>query len=177
MKKIFKRKKALLSLLLGSILLVACGIYWPVGISPRGMGPVTYRNYTTNGERIYFTATNDRGEYIQYTGGPAYGGMMNDRLACASCHGEDGRGGQHVMHMDVMDAPEIRIAALSAESDEHQGDAHEDDHGEEYDLEAFRRAVVLGQHPDGDSLNRDMPRWQMSDDDLADLFEFLNALP
>ena len=39
---------------------------------------------------------------------------MGSNFACVSCHGEDGRGGQHVMHMDVMDAPDIRIAALSA---------------------------------------------------------------
>lgn len=81
------------------------------------------------------------------------------------------------MHMDVMDAPDIRIAALSAESDEHQGDAHEDEHGEDYDLEAFRRAVVLGQHPNGNSLSRDMPRWVINNTDISDLFEYLKLLP
>jgi len=173
MKKIHKRKKTLLFLLLGSILLVACGIYWPVGMSPRGMGPVTYRNYTTNGERIYFTATNDRGEYISYTGGPAYGGMMGGRLACVSCHGEDGRGGLHWMHMQQMDAPDIRYSALLNDHDEGEEEMPMDD----YDLDTFRNAVVLGQHPDGDSLSYDMPRWKMSDADLADLLDFLKTLP
>ena len=46
----------------------------------------------------------------------------------------------------------------------------------EYNLEAFKNAVVNGQHPDGDSLGTDMPRWKMSDDDLADLFAFLQSL-
>lgn len=170
------KQKSFILISLGGFLLLACGIYWPVSMSPHGMEPVSYREYTTNGERIYFTTMNDQGEYILYTDGPAFGGMMGGALACVSCHGEDGRGGQHVMHMEVMNAPDIRIAALSAESGEHQEGEHEDDHGEEYDLEAFRRAVILGQHPDGNSLDRDMPRWKLSDKDLEDLFEYLITL-
>jgi len=75
------------------------------------------------------------------------------------------------MHMTVMDAPDIRIAALMDESEEHGSDI------DEYNLDTFRMAVVDGQHPDGDPLNADMPRWQMSDTDLADLFAFLQSLP
>jgi hypothetical protein len=75
------------------------------------------------------------------------------------------------MHMTVMDAPDIRIQALMSESEEHGGD-----HGE-YDLDVFRKAVVDGQHPDGEALKQDMPRWQISDADLADLFAFLQSLP
>lgn len=173
------KPKALALIILGSFFLIACGFLFPLGNSPHGMDPgFGYRwgKFDSNGEQIYFTATNDSGEYIQYTGGPSFGDMMGGNLACVSCHDEDGRGGQHVMHMDVMDAPDIRIAALSAESDEHQEGEHEDEHGGEYDLEAFRQAVVLGQHPNGDPLNRDMPRWQLSDEDLDDLFEYLKTL-
>ena len=79
------------------------------------------------------------------------------------------------MHMDVMDAPDIRYTALSSEGEEH-GDEHGDNHGE-YDLDSFRLAVIGGVHPDGEALSRDMPRWRMSDQDLADLFEFLKTLP
>jgi hypothetical protein len=148
------------------------------------MGP-DFGNWRTefesNGEQIYFTATNERGEYIQYSGGSGFGGMMGGSLSCVSCHGADGKGGQHTMHMQWMDAPDIRLAALSAEESEHQEDeledAHEHSHSEEYDLEMFRQAVILGQHPNGDFLSREMPRWQMSDDDLADVFEFIKTLP
>jgi hypothetical protein len=174
------KPKALTLIVLGSIFLIACGFFFPFGRSPHGMNPgfgYQFSNFNSNGEQIYFTATNDHGEYIQYTGGPPFGGMMGGALACVSCHGEDGRGGQHVMHMDVMDAPDIRFEALSAEEGEHQTDEHEDAHGEEYDLETFRKVVVLGQHPDGDALSRDMPRWDMSEDDLVDLFEYIQTLP
>ena len=80
------------------------------------------------------------------------------------------------MHMQVMDAPDIRWSALAAE-DEHKA---EDEHGEAhagFDLETFGLAVVEGQHADGQSLNGDMPRWNLSDDDLADLMEYLKSLP
>lgn len=83
------------------------------------------------------------------------------------------------MHMVVMDAPDIRYVALSSEADEHDGehngDEHDDAHGE-YDLEAFRRAVVEGRHPNGDPLSREMPRWQLDDEDLSDLFDYLRSL-
>lgn len=140
----------------------------------------TNRDYTSNGEKIYFTAINDRDQRIRYSGGPNFGGMMmgmSGNLACTSCHGSDGRGGIHTMHMDVMDAPDIRYSALAGEEGEHGGDGdHEDEHSG-YDLDAFRLAVVEGTHPDGEPLSRDMPRWRMNDQDLADLFEFLNSIP
>jgi len=170
------KPKPLLLILLGGFLVLACGVYWPVGIFPRDRGPLPNgwgNAYASNGERIYFIGTNDKGEYIPYSGGPRFGGMMGGRLACVSCHGVDGRGVPHMMHMQWMDAPDIRYIALANEAEEHGSDAH----SEEYDLETFRKAVVLGQHPDGDLLSRDMPRWQLSDDDLADLFEYLKSLP
>lgn len=82
------------------------------------------------------------------------------------------------MHMSIMDAPDIRYSALN-------GGNGDDDHGEDgehvqehayYDFEAFRKAVKLGQHPNGTPFNSDMPRWQMSDDDLADLFVYIVTL-
>jgi len=132
-----------------------------------------------NGARIYFTAVSDRGTPISYTGGPDLGaGMMGGAmmsgagqwLTCASCHGPQGRGGVHVMHMRAMYAPDIRYAALAAMR-ELRGRARP------YDVDDFRKTVESGRHPDGEELNADMPRWQMSDADLSDLFAFLKSLP
>ena len=134
-------------------------------------------SFDSNGERIYFTATSDSGDDIYYDGGPGTGGMMmGGRLSCASCHGTDARGGRHRMHMDVMDAPNIRWVALAAEGD------HDDDHGDEadehdegYDIDAFRAAVIDGVHPDGEPLDDDMPRWKLTEDDLQDLVDYLQT--
>lgn len=131
----------------------------------------------SNGERIYFTGIDSQGRRIRYSGGPPYGGMMMGAyLACVDCHAPDGRGGLHPMHMQVMEAPDIRYAALSNEAGEHADEGHEGEHGD-YTLEDFRLAVVEGKHPNGEPLSADMPRWQISDQDLADLFEFLKSLP
>ena len=98
--------------------------------------------------------------------------ILSDR--CFACHGPDARGGLHVMHMQTMDAPDIRWSALAAHKEGEE--AHEDEHGE-YGLEAFRLAVVEGRHPDGEPLDDDMPRWRIDDQGLADLAEYLQSLP
>lgn len=139
----------------------------------------------SNGERIYFTSTNSRGQRITYTGGPAFGGMMGGQLACGSCHGQNARGGVHMMMMQLMEASDIRWIALAGEMEgeqkegNEQGDNHTDDHAEihaGYDLESFGLAVVEGKHPSGERLSRDMPRWNLSEEDLSDLAEFLKSI-
>ena len=120
--------------------------------------------FRSNGERLYFTATSERGKAITYTSGPASGGwmMMEGRLACVSCHGPNGQGGKHSMGMmQVMDAKDIRWSALQ----------------DEFDAEKFRLAVVKGHDHDGTQLKQDMPRWNISNDDLDDLISFLKTLP
>lgn len=148
--------------------------------------------FRSNGERIYFTSSSDRGTTITYTGGSAWsggmmgngssggmmgngssGGMMNGRswggmvgngnLTCASCHGADGRGGVHtMMGMQTMKSPDIRWSTLKRE----------------FDAKKFRLALTQGQDPNGKKqLNRDMPRWNIGNDDLADLIAYLKTLP
>ena len=178
-----KKFRDLKIITIAGLLAIGCGISWRVpqmiqrtSVPSTGPGDQS----ASEGERIYFTATNDKGESITYTGGPDFGGMMmGSYLTCAACHGPEARGGTHYMHMWVMEAPDIRYKALSSEAGEHAGEGEggeQSEHGE-YTLEDFKRAVIDGEHPDGQPLDRDMPRWQMSDKDLADLFEFLKSLP
>jgi hypothetical protein len=80
--------------------------------------------------------------------------------------------------MQTMDAPDIRWVTLS--SSEHGGDHGDgDEHGEEtaYDVEAFMHTIREGVTPGGARLSRDMPRWEMDDDDLKDLIGYLSTLP
>ena len=145
-----------------TLLLAACASRpEPAGSSGTAWGTGAFRS---NGERIYFTATSERGTAITYTSGPASSGWMmgGGRLACASCHGTDGRGGVHSMGMmQEMDAKDIRWSTLE----------------DEFDTEKFRLAVEEGKDPDGTELSTDMPRWKMSDEDIAALIDFLKTLP
>ena len=163
---------------LGLFILGACSLFYPRRAGPgMGMQGIFFSgDFSSNGEQIYLTATNEGGEFIRYTGGPGTRGMMMGAyLTCAACHGADGRGGVHSMHMQVMDAPDIRFEALRGEAGGHGDDDHGDEHGE-YSLDDFRRAVVDGRHPDGEPLDRDMPRWRLDDGDLEDLLAFLKTL-
>lgn len=69
-----------------------------------------------NGARIYFTGASDRGTTASPAGSVNGGGGMmggyGQWLTCASCHGPEGRGGTHVMHMRTMIAPDIRYVEL-----------------------------------------------------------------
>lgn len=121
----------------------------------------------SNGEQIYSTGVSRRSGRIGYRGGPAFGGGMmmgSGGLACASCHGTNGRGGVHSMMMQVMDAPDIRWSTLASGS------------AQGYTLEDFRLAVEAGKDPDGSSMSTDMPRWDLGTQDLADLADYLKTL-
>lgn len=138
--------------------------------------------YASNGERIYFSGTSAHGR-ISYSGGDFGGmmggqGMMGGRLACVDCHGPDGRGGQHVMHMTVMDAPDIRWSTLTEAEHGDHGDHGDEDEMEHppYDEETFKQAMTQGVDPAGNPLDPAMPRWQMSDQDLDDLIAYLKKL-
>lgn len=176
-----KHKQIWPALILLALLLPACGgVDW--GIGRTGY----FANYDSNGERIYLTGTSASGP-IDYTGGD-FGGFMGNRgmmgssqLACADCHGLDGRGNGPMMHMAQVNAPDIRWSTLTeAEADEHgEEDGHEDEHGMEhppYDEESFMQAVTQGVDPGGDALDPLMPRWQMSDQELNDLITYLKRL-
>lgn len=147
--------------------------------TPDGAMPAAARKLDSpeqNGARIYFTGASQRGGPIGRTGGTAFGGSMmglggaGSWLTCASCHGPEGRGGSHAMHMRVMKAPDIRYSAL-ASMPELKG------RQSPYGLDDFRKTVQDGRHPDGEALDAAMPRWQMNEEDLSDLFAFLKSLP
>ncbi len=143
--------------------------------------------FGSSGERIYFTATSERDTPIRISTFEAEGMLMfSGRVACASCHGPNAEGGVHRMKHHMMNAPNIQWHILAGEEHGHtendESDLHEhageDDHADShalYNLDSFRMAVIGGKHPDGEPLSREMPRWQMSDEDLSDLADFLKS--
>lgn len=125
------------------------------------------RAYVSNGETIYFTGRNERGEGIPFDGGPTWLYMHGG--SCATCHGADGRGGAPVM-MGTEIPGDIRYDHLLEEEHE-EGEDHPP-----YTEELIKRAITLGLNPAGEPLDSTMPRWNMSDQDLDDLIEFLKTL-
>jgi mono/diheme cytochrome c family protein len=132
--------------------------------------------FDSNGERIYFTATSQSGQPIV----PEVLGMHqmhSGRMACADCHGPEGRGGTITVMMDTFDAPDIRYSTLTADEHEH-GEAEEAGHEEHpaYTDETIKRAITEGIDPAGEPLEWPMPRWRMSESDLEDLVTYLTSM-
>ncbi|NIO70795.1 MAG: c-type cytochrome [Anaerolineae bacterium] len=138
---------------------------------PAAVVPELPQGYASNGETIYFTGVNDRGQRIPFTGGPMWLSMHGG--GCASCHGPDGRGGAPVM-MGTEIPLDIRYHHLIEE--EHEEEHEEGEVHPPYTDETIKRAITEGVEPDGEPMDLTMPRWQMSERDLDDLLEFLKTL-
>ena len=121
-------------------------------------------SFTSNGQRIYFTAASSSGVRITYTGGP--GGMMQGPLACVNCHGSEGHGGRVNFMMQTFDVPDITWPILTGQYEDHQP----------YTEGTVKQAITQGVDPAGNSLEYPMPRWQMSAQDLNDLVAFIKTL-
>lgn len=121
-------------------------------------------SFSSNGQRIYFTATSTSGQPITYSGGPSM--MMPGKLACVNCHGPEGHGGRVNIMMYSFDVPNITWPELTAQDMDHPP----------YTEETLKRAITQGLDPAGNPLEYPMPRWQMSDSDLNDLIGFIKTL-
>ena len=129
----------------------------PWSLSAAGCG----NSFSSNGQRIYSTAESASGQLILYSGGP--GTMMQGRIACANCHGQDGKGGRIDFMMRSFDVPDITWTNLTQDNPP-------------FTEETLERAIIQGIDPEGDPLEYAMPRWQMSAQDLNDLVGFLKTL-
>ncbi len=120
------------------------------GTVPSGMGAAPAGSMS-NGERIFKTGTNARGESVPNS-------MMTGMGGCVMCHGADAHGGQ----MMGREEPCNTFKCLSAKG---------------YSMELIKRAITQGIGADGRQLDLMMPRWQLSDSDLNDVVTYLKVLP
>ncbi len=122
--------------------------------------------FESNGERLYFTGRSDRSTAMIPSGGDHH--MMMRRGACVACHGADRQGGGLAMRFWQV-APPLTPAGLAGEhGGEDDGHAHA-----AYTAATLARAITEGVGPEGEPLDPAMPRWSMSEADLADLVAFL----
>ena len=145
------------------VALVSCAYLVAGRVVGTGLPP----GFVSNGQLIYFRGLNDRGERIPFEGGAMW--LYRQGGSCVSCHGTDGHGGNPVM-MGTELPGDIRYHHLTEEGHE-EGEEHPP-----YTDEAIRCAITLGLDPADQPLDPTMPRWQISDQDLDDLIEFLKTL-
>lgn len=115
------------------------------------------------GERIFLSGVGTDGQTIPHSASRvSQGSLMMGGGGCASCHGADGRGGAiRMMAGTAVDVPDITYDALIAEG---FADA------------TIGEAIRDGVDEAGKPLDEAMPRWRMSDPDLAATISYLKNL-
>lgn len=122
------------------------------------------QNFSSEGERIYFTGQSNSGSIIKAINGQHHMNMHGG--SCVTCHGADRKGGAIMWPRFWISAPSLTFDALA--------EKHEDDHSHaSYDAKSLELAITKGIRPDGEQLHRTMPRWEMSAPDLEALVHFL----
>ncbi|MFQ5846514.1 MAG: c-type cytochrome [Candidatus Methylomirabilales bacterium] len=142
------------------------------GMMGRPGGIPLKTQYTSNGERIYYTGVSERTGPIRFRGGPMWLAMHGG--GCVSCHRVDGRGGIPAMTGTAI-PPDIRYAVLT-EEEAHRHRQEEEERHPPYTDTLIKRAITEGLNPAGKSLDWTMPRWQMTEEDLDDLIAYLKTL-
>ncbi|SDY17065.1 amino acid/amide ABC transporter substrate-binding protein, HAAT family [Lysobacter sp. yr284] len=94
-------------------------------------------------------------------------GLRGGAVACANCHGGDGRGGGE----GWVRAPDLRWFALGRPRLRDDGSRRPG-----YDRAALARALRAGVAADGVGLDPAMPRYDLADDELDAVFAHLRAL-
>jgi len=90
-------------------------------------------------------------------------------LPCGSCHGTDGRGAADYSGVAPLNINWYALA--QAGKHEHGARRHA-----AFDEKSLARAIVDGTDPDGNALDSTMPRYDMSDEDMADLIAYLKVI-
>lgn len=157
------KQRATLLWALASITVGAIGL---IVIFAVGGGSSPLGGFSSNGQRIYYTGTDETGAIPRAGAGF---GMMGG-TACVDCHGEDGRGGLVGMMYGTVDVPDIRYSTLSRVRSE------DGTFIPEWSDADIARAIRDGVEPDGKRLRTPMPRWEMTDADLTDVIAYLKEL-
>jgi ABC-type branched-subunit amino acid transport system substrate-binding protein len=121
------------------------------------------------GRQIYLDGSSPSDSDISAIVGDEDVFLPGTAMPCSSCHGSDGQG-----------RPEGGVTPLDirwSELVKTYGHVHHDGRRHPaFDDRSVRHAVVEGIDPAGNAMDRTMPRYRMSDGDMADLLAYLKVL-
>jgi ABC-type branched-subunit amino acid transport system substrate-binding protein len=121
------------------------------------------------GKQIYFEGTSPRGSEITAVVGDEAALLPGMTMPCSSCHGSDGLG-----------RPEGGVTPLDirwTELVKSYGHVHHDGRRHPaFDDDSFIRSMIAGIDPAENPLDRSMPIYQMSGEDMADLVAYMKVL-
>jgi ABC-type branched-subunit amino acid transport system substrate-binding protein len=121
------------------------------------------------GKQIYFEGTSPRGTDITAVVGEEAAMLPGSAMPCSSCHGSDGLGRPEggVIPLDIRWTELVKTYGHV----HHDGRRHP-----AFDDDSFIRSMVAGIDPANNQLDRSMPIYQMSGEDMADLAAYMKVL-
>ena len=123
----------------------------------------------TRGKQIYFEGTSPRGTEIVAVVGDEGAMLPGSAMPCGSCHGDDGLGRPEggLIPLDIRWSELVKTYGHV----HHNGRRHP-----AFDEESFAMSMYGGVDPANNPLDRSMPFYQMSRDDMADLIAYMKVL-
>ena len=141
--------------------LLACMAHAPVALA--------LDDAEVRGKQIYFEGTSPSGGSINAVIGDEAVTLPGSALTCASCHGTDGRGRPEGGVLP----PDIRWSELAKS----YGHVHENGRRHPaFDDASLARSIFAGVDAAANQLDRTMPLYQMSSQDMADLIAYMKVL-
>ena len=121
------------------------------------------------GKQIYFDGTSLRGTEITAVVGDEAALLPGSTMPCSSCHGSDGLGRPEggVIPLDIRWSELVKTYGHV----HHDGRRHP-----AFDDDSFIRSMIAGIDPADNTLDRSMPMYQMSGEDMADLVAYMKVL-
>jgi ABC-type branched-subunit amino acid transport system substrate-binding protein len=127
------------------------------------------------------TEAEERGKYIYETGRSRSRRVINADLGggeaptpghvlpCINCHGADGRGAEDYVGIAPLNVNWYALASTGVHSHAVRS------HGP-FDELSLARAIVFGKDPDGNDMEKAMPRYDMAQEDVQDLIAYLKVM-
>jgi ABC-type branched-subunit amino acid transport system substrate-binding protein len=126
------------------------------------------------------TEAEERGKYIYETGRSRSRRVINADLGggeaptpghvlpCINCHGADGRGAEDYVGIAPLN---VNWYALASTVHAHAVRTHGP-----FDELSLARAIIFGKDPDGNDMEKAMPRYDMAQEDVQDLIAYLKVM-
>jgi cytochrome c oxidase subunit 2 len=119
------------------------------------------------GKTVWVNGTDAKGAQITRT--TDMGVLGKD--GCVACHGTDAKGKAITTSLGKIDAPDIRWSVISQPIKKDDGSTDP-----AYDATKFAGAVRDGTDSAGGTLDKAMPRWQVTDEEVNGLIAYLKTL-
>lgn len=152
-----------------SLAWLACALAVGCSFGARARAQETLAAQESRGKQIYVQGTSPSGKEILAYIGDSSLEVPGSAMACANCHGLDGKG-----------KPEGGVVPSNLTWEvltKPYGLTHEDGrHHPPYTERGLELAITRGTDPAGNKLLNVMPRYEMSREDLADLIAYLKRL-